>query len=45
MNAFAKNNQELITLINEWEPKLLALSDEIITSRDKEPVAVGVHRY
>ena len=33
MNAFAKNNQELITLINEWEPKLLALSDEIITSR------------
>lgn len=33
MNAFAKNNQELLTLINEWEPKLLALSDEIITSR------------
>jgi hypothetical protein len=33
MNEFTKNNQELLTLINEWEPKLLALSEEIITTR------------
>jgi len=33
MNEFIVNNQELLSLIDEWEPKLLALSDNIITNR------------
>lgn len=33
MSEFAKNNQELFRLIEEWEPKLLALSEEKITFR------------
>jgi len=33
MNEFKTNNLELLRLIDEWEPRLLALSDEIITNR------------
>lgn len=33
MNEFYANNQELLRLINEWEPKLSALSKDIITNR------------
>ena len=33
MNEFETNNRELLQLIDEWEPKLLALPDEIITFR------------
>jgi hypothetical protein len=33
MNEFIKNNQELLKLIEEWEPKLLALTDAVITHR------------
>lgn len=33
MNEFGENNQELIRLIGEWEPKLLQLSDDILTQR------------
>jgi hypothetical protein len=31
MNEFFANNQELLQLIDEWEPKLLALSERKIT--------------
>ncbi|SHF89109.1 DinB family protein [Dysgonomonas macrotermitis] len=30
---FERNNQELLQLLNDWEPKLLALSNEIISIR------------
>jgi len=33
MNEFEANNQVLSQLIDEWEPKLLALSDKVITTR------------
>ena len=33
MSEFKTNNQALLGLIDEWEPKLLTLSDEIITNR------------
>ncbi|RPH32668.1 MAG: DinB family protein [Bacteroidales bacterium] len=33
MNEFKTNNQELLSLIGEWEPKLLALSDDTITNK------------
>lgn len=33
MVDFQKNNQELLRLIEEWEPKLLKLSEEMITIR------------
>ncbi len=33
MNEFSENNQELIILINEWEPKLLQLSEDTLTQR------------
>ena len=32
MNEFELNNQALLQLIDEWEPKLLALPDEVITT-------------
>ncbi len=31
MNEFEANNEEMITLIREWEPRLLKLQDAIIT--------------
>ncbi len=33
MNEFNANNQELLQLITEWEPKLAALSEDIVTNR------------
>jgi hypothetical protein len=33
MVDFESNNQELLKLIDEWEPKLLMLSEETITER------------
>ncbi len=33
MSEFSKNNQELIRLISEWEPKLSQLSVDVITKR------------
>ena len=33
MNQFESISRELLTLIEEWEPKLLALSDDVITKR------------
>lgn len=33
MNDFKKNNQELLRLIDEWEPRLLALSEDVIAKR------------
>lgn len=33
MSEFMKNNHELLSLIEEWEPKLLALSADLITFR------------
>jgi len=33
MNEFQKNNQELLTLIDEWEPKLLQLPEAMIVQR------------
>ena len=33
MNEFEVNNQTLLQLIDEWEPKLSALSNEVITTR------------
>lgn len=33
MNDFKVNNQELLSLIEEWEPRLLALSENVITTR------------
>lgn len=33
MSEFMKNNQELLRLIEEWEPKFLALSADLITFR------------
>ena len=33
MEEFLKNNQELLNLLEEWEPKLTALSEEQITFR------------
>lgn len=33
MNQFEENNQELLRLIEEWETRLTALSNEVISSR------------
>ncbi len=33
MNEFSKNNEELIRLINEWEPKLSQLPEDILSQR------------
>jgi len=33
MNDFKVNNQELLNLIDEWEPRLSALSEDVITKR------------
>ncbi len=33
MNEFEANNQELLRLVAEWEPKLLSISDEILETR------------
>ncbi len=33
MNEFMKNNQELLELLNEWEPLLSQLSEDILTNR------------
>lgn len=33
MNAFMKNNQELTHLIDEWEPRLSQLPEDILTKR------------
>lgn len=33
MDEFKKNNEELLKLIDEWEPKLLKLQDDMITIR------------
>jgi uncharacterized damage-inducible protein DinB len=33
MNEFMKNNQELLKLIDEWEPILLQLPEDILTQR------------
>ena len=33
MNEFEANNQELVRLVAEWEPKLLSVSDEILETR------------
>jgi hypothetical protein len=33
MNEFEKNNQELLSLIDEWEPKLLHLPEDIVAKR------------
>ncbi len=33
MSEFMKNNEELLSLIEEWEPKLLTLSEDLITFR------------
>jgi len=34
MNEFNENNQELLRLIQEYEPKLLSLSEEAITKKE-----------
>jgi len=36
MNEIKQNNQVLLRLIEEWEPKLLALPEEVITCRRNE---------
>ncbi len=33
MQKFQNNNQELLRLIEIWEPKLIQLTEEIITNR------------
>jgi len=33
MNEFEANNQELLRLIKEWEPRLISLSTDVITNR------------
>jgi hypothetical protein len=33
MNEFNTNNQELMRLVNDWTPKLLSLSEDVITNR------------
>jgi hypothetical protein len=33
MDEFRKNNQELLSLIAGWEPKLLGLPEEVVTQR------------
>jgi len=33
MDKFTANNKEILRLIEEWEPRLLALSEEVITWR------------
>jgi hypothetical protein len=33
MEKFTKNNQEILRLIIEWEPKLLSLPADVITKR------------
>ena len=33
MQEFQNNNQELVTLLNEWEPKLMQLPEDILATR------------
>jgi len=33
INEFTANNKEILRLIEEWEPRLLALSEDVITWR------------
>ena len=33
MNEFERNNQELLSLIAEWEPKLLSIPEDILIKR------------
>ncbi|HWR99591.1 MAG TPA: hypothetical protein VN249_03195 [Prolixibacteraceae bacterium] len=33
IHEFAANNKDLLDLVTEWEPRLLALPEEILTSR------------
>lgn len=33
MNEFSANNLELLGLIDEWEPKLVALTEDIVSSK------------
>ncbi len=33
MREFTENNQELLRLLHEWEPKLLLLPDDVISQR------------
>jgi len=39
MNEFERNNQELLSLIAEWEPKLLSIPEDILIKRQN-----GQHR-
>ena len=34
MNEFERNNQELLSLVEEWELKLLSLSEEVLTKKE-----------
>jgi hypothetical protein len=33
MNEFDTNNEELLRLVDDWTPKLIVLSDDIITTK------------
>lgn len=33
MNEFLANNQELLSLVDEWDPKLMALTNEVISNK------------
>lgn len=33
MNEFSTNNQETLQLVKDWEPKLLALSEDLISTK------------
>ena len=34
MNEFERNNQELLSLVEEWELKILSLSEEVLTKKE-----------
>lgn len=34
MNEFERNNQELLSLVEEWELKLLSLSEDVLTKKE-----------
>jgi len=36
MNEFERNNQELLSLIAEWEPKLLSIPEDILIKRQND---------
>ena len=45
MDKFTANNKEILRLIEEWEPRLLALSEEVITWAFPEPsLFIFLHR-